>query len=94
MRLSKIEKNVIVSAIKRVDTDAVVYLFGSRVDEKKTGGDIDLLICSERISLDGKLKIKNEIFKTFDEQKLDIVIRADMADPFVQMVLENGIQLI
>ena len=94
MRLSQMEKDVILSAVKRVDPDAVVYLFGSRVDEEKTGGDIDILIYSKRINLDGKLKIKNEIFKTLDEQKLDLVIREDMVDPFVQMVLENGIQLV
>jgi len=94
MRLSRIEKNVILSAIKCIDPHAAVYLFGSRVDNDKTGGDIDILICSETISLDGKLKIKSEIFKRLDEQKLDLIIRNDMADPFVQMVLENGIRLI
>ena len=87
------EKDVILGAIKRIDPDAAVYLFGSRVDKEKTGGDIDILICSETISLDGKLKIKKDIFRSLDEQKLDLVIRNDMADPFVQMILENGIEL-
>ena len=93
MRLSRMERDVIVNAVKRMDPSAGIYLFGSRTDDEKSGGDIDVLICSGTISLDEKLKIKKVIFNTLEEQKLDLVIRSDMADPFVQNVLENGIRL-
>ena len=46
MRLSKKELETIKNSIKDTFGDAVVYLFGSRVDDSKTGGDIDLYIIS------------------------------------------------
>ena len=44
MRLSKDEVNVLKKSIKELDNKAKLYLFGSRVDNNKKGGDIDLLI--------------------------------------------------
>ncbi len=93
MRLTREEKRVIVDAVKKVDPDAIVYLFGSRVDDAKSGGDIDLLIFSSGISFDEKLQIKKEIFNALDEQKLDLVISNDLKDPFVQLALETGVKL-
>ena len=42
MRLNEYEKNTILEAGKAVDPDARIYLFGSRIDDKKKGGDIDI----------------------------------------------------
>jgi predicted nucleotidyltransferase len=43
MRITEHEKNVIVDAVKSADPNAKVWLFGSRVDDSKKGGDIDIL---------------------------------------------------
>lgn len=48
MRLKDFERNAIVSAIKERDLAARVFLFGSRVDDTKKGGDIDLLVLLEQ----------------------------------------------
>ena len=45
MRLSSVQQNIIKSATTKLfGENANIYLFGSRVDDTKKGGDIDLLI--------------------------------------------------
>ena len=44
MRLSSRVKNIILNAIKDNFGDVEVYIFGSRVDDTKRGGDIDIAI--------------------------------------------------
>jgi predicted nucleotidyltransferase len=46
MRLPEAERQAILNAVRSEDPDAVVYLFGSRVDDAARGGDIDLLVLS------------------------------------------------
>ena len=46
MRLIQEEQGVICGSIHKVDPDARILLFGSRVDDQaRGGGDIDLLLC-------------------------------------------------
>ena len=51
MRLEKDEIASIRSVIKLLDSKAKIFLYGSRVDDSKRGGDIDLLVVSESISV-------------------------------------------
>ena len=44
MRLSKRLQNVLLQAIEKSFGNVAVYLFGSRVDERIKGGDIDLAV--------------------------------------------------
>ena len=45
MRLSKREIEAILQVAEDIyGTDVKVYLFGSRVDDSRRGGDIDLLV--------------------------------------------------
>jgi predicted nucleotidyltransferase len=54
MRLSAIEIRHIKEVIHRADREAHIYLFGSRVDDQKRGGDIDLLVISSILTLEDK----------------------------------------
>jgi len=76
-----------------------LYLFGSRTDDQKRGGDIDLLILADRrLTLKEKLQIKTEFYKKFGDQKIDQKI--DIVsftyiedDPFKNYILDYAIKL-
>jgi predicted nucleotidyltransferase len=93
MRLDDKERQAIVSSVKAFDPDAEVYLFGSRVDPKKRGGDIDLLILSQVLTNSDKLAILGRIFEKIEEQKIDLVIAKTSSDPFVRLALKTGVKL-
>ena len=58
MRLKKEEIKTIKDTIKKFDKSAKIYLFGSRIDDNKRGGDIDILIDSPKIGFKELIKIK------------------------------------
>lgn len=93
MRIKEFERLAIVSTIKSLDNNASVYLFGSRVDDKKKGGDIDLLILSSILTSDDKRAIKSKLYELLGEQKIDIVLAVDDSEPFVKIALETGVVL-
>jgi predicted nucleotidyltransferase len=93
MRLKDYEQAAILSTVKSLDSNAVVYLFGSRVDDNKKGGDIDLLVLSDRLTRDDKRAIKMKLYDLIGEQKIDLVLAADDSDPFVKLALETGVKL-
>ncbi|MCE5294696.1 MAG: nucleotidyltransferase domain-containing protein [Chlamydiales bacterium] len=93
MRLTKDEVLTIKSAVLKLDSKAKVFLFGSRVHDHKKGGDIDILILSEKLNFLDKAKIKTFIFEHLEEQRIDITIAKDDSDPFVKIALEEGIAL-
>ena len=79
MRLSKDQIDVIKKSVRaRFGFSAKVFLFGSRLYDAKSGGDIDLLIEHDR-SLDGgslikaKLKTMTDIQFALGDRKIDIV---------------------
>jgi len=93
MRLSEFEINAIKQSVYRLDPEAKIFLFGSRADDTKKGGDIDLLVLSSKIVPSDKIKIKAHLFKKLDEQKIDIAIAADTRKPFVRLALKNGVPI-
>lgn len=94
MRLKPEEIDAIKSTIQNLDREATVFLFGSRVDDSKKGGDIDLLVLSSKLSGgDAKRAIKKELYPLIGEQKIDIVLASDTSDPFVQLALKTGVKL-
>lgn len=93
MRLDENERIAITSSIKELDPQAKIYLFGSRTDPAKKGGDIDLLILSQYLTNSDKLSLKRRIFEKIEEQKIDILIARDTTDPFVRLALKTGVRL-
>ena len=93
MRLSQYQKQTILQVIKQVDTEAKVYLFGSRVDDGKKGGDIDILIHSQSLNKEELRKIKWQLMEQLGEQKIDIIISKDLKEPFVKLIMPTAVEL-
>lgn len=93
IRLDDKEQEAIKSAILEYDPEANIYLFGSRTDPNKRGGDIDILIISKILTKSDKIPILCKIFETIEEQKIDFVFAKDTLDPFVRLALKTGIRL-
>lgn len=93
MRLSQNEIEIIKEAVVRLDPAAKVFLFGSRVDPNKKGGDIDLLVLSSVLKEIDSIKIIKRIYEMMEEQKIDLIITKDLTDPFIQLALSKSIQL-
>ena len=95
MRISEIEKTTIVNAILEKDNNAQIFLFGSRTDDFKKGGDIDILVQSDEIGLLEIVKIKSTIFKHIPEQKIDLLVsKSNETTHFVDFISNQLISLI
>ncbi len=93
MRIKENERKILKESVKERDPDAKVYLFGSRTDDNKKGGDIDILALSQRLTFADKLKIKARIFQSLEDQSIHLVIGRDTTDPFVKIALHEGVLL-
>lgn len=93
MRITEFEKKIIKNAIIKLDGGAEIFLFGSRTDDEKKGGDIDILVISDKIDISDVIDIKFEIFKHLEEQKIDIIVKNTRNDPFVEIVMEKAFPL-
>lgn len=93
MRLAHDEQSAISDAIRQADADALIYLFGSRVDDTAKGGDFDLLVLSKKINLMIKLDILAQLHQKLGERKIDIAVYADATRPFPRMVMQQGLRL-
>ena len=71
VRIDAAEKAAIIHAIKDLDED--VYMFGSRLDKLKRGGDIDLLIYSSQNGLELSEKVSRRFFMECEE-KIDVIV--------------------
>ncbi|MEO8859905.1 MAG: nucleotidyltransferase domain-containing protein [Ginsengibacter sp.] len=86
MRLSAKEISTIKNAVLLFDPKAQMYVFGSRIHDGAKGGDIDILVISEKIGFAEKIKIRTLIFEEIEEQKLDLVVKKDFNDLFVKLI--------
>jgi predicted nucleotidyltransferase len=94
MRLSTEEIILLKDNLAMLSEDAKIYLFGSRVDDFKKGGDIDLLIVSKKLDKKDIRLIRIAFFKKFGEQKIDIIVdNGEFSDPFHKIILQKAVQL-
>lgn len=71
MRLNKQEIEALEKAIEMINGE--VYLFGSRVDDSKKGGDIDILILTSGNLLQISLDVERK-FQMICDEKIDVVV--------------------
>ena len=88
IRLSKLERNALDQAL--AGFQGKVYIFGSRLDQEKRGGDIDILLkpaqATDRYSLKNKVSAR---FERALEQSLDVVV-FDEQSPFCQEIIKHA----
>jgi predicted nucleotidyltransferase len=72
-----------------------VYLFGSRVDDSKKGGDIDLYVVPENQDNlhEKKIKFLTTLDLALGEQKIDVIIAKDPNRPIEKEAIAKGIEL-
>ena len=75
------------------DPQAEVYLFGSRARDEERGGDIDLLIMSQRIGPNERRRMKLRLMDGLGERKIDLVVAKDTEQPFVRIARAEGVRL-
>ena len=96
MRINEHQKESIINAVKNTDPEARVWLFGSRADDSKKGGDIDLAIYSETIHSDvmNVIKVRRYICDRIGEQRIDIVTTSDGKEAMFKLAVSQGIELL
>lgn len=101
MRLTEKQRTILKEAAADCFTSAVtVRLFGSRTDDSKRGGDIDLLIETplsdpKRLAA-ARMCFVSRIYREMGEQKLDILIDypgRTQTLPIYDIARAQGIQL-
>lgn len=81
MRLSKFEADTIKNVAREIwGKEVIVYLFGSRADDRKKGGDIDLYIQlpveqDSKILMLQKARFLGKLDLLLGEQKIDVLIK-------------------
>ena len=95
MRLKKEIISFLTGYTKENFPGAKIFIFGSRTDDNKRGGDIDVLILSEKkLSFSDLSKMRIGFYKQFGEQKIDIINFAFSDDaPFKDIALEHAVEL-
>ena len=85
MRLTSTQRHLVVSAARRAfGADVQVRLFGSRLDDRRRGGDIDLYITTALDDADALVKAKLEFLAELDAnaalagEKIDVVLNSPL----------------
>jgi len=94
MRLSLKEQKEIKKILKDIFGDVKIYIFGSRLDDSKKGGDIDIFLQISK-SIKNK-RVKRAKAKLLLEEKLlkpiDIIIEED-ANNLIKEQAMQGVEL-
>lgn len=94
MRLQEEQIRLLKNKLQSLSNKAQLYLFGSRVDDTKRGGDIDLLVVSDELTEKDLRYLRIEFFKQFGEQKMDIVLdNGEFKNPFTKLIFQKAILL-
>ena len=95
MRLTAADRQAIRATFEKVFGAGEVYLFGSRVDDGRRGGDIDLYLLPEisqgltRKKIEFLVRLKEKI----GQQKIDVVLPARHTRPIDRIAMKQGVRL-
>ena len=95
MRLSTTELNALRSIMSALDPAGLVYLYGSRVDDTRRGGDIDVYLQASRpIDLKTQMRTQYRLELACDT-RVDLLVKnpGQPPQPIHQIATERGILL-
>jgi len=96
MRISIEQIDVITDTLRSSISDASVYLFGSRIDDSKRGGDIDIFLLTEQVvELRDKIRLLSQLERKGIARKVDLVISSPghPNEKIYREVMDKGIRL-
>ena len=102
MRLSITERQAIeIAAREAFPSGTRVVLFGSRVDDARRGGDIDLLVeAPQELEAEDMVARRSRfvarLYRLLDEQRIDVLLACESREdprPVVQAARRYGLEL-
>jgi predicted nucleotidyltransferase len=95
MRLLQKQINTFLDKFYSIFGDGKIYLFGSRVDDSKRGGDIDLYLnpVNRTDLFQKKIKFLARVKRELGDQKIDIVFAEDSNRLIEKEAKKYGIEL-
>ena len=99
MRLSQNEHGIILEIFTTIfDKDDKLWLFGSRTDDTKKGGDIDLMVetslTNSSLIFEKKMSFLVELKMKMEDQKIDLLIKTPTSlNPLFDHIIKTGIRL-
>ncbi len=99
VRLSESQIFKIRESIKSVlGEDIEIYIFGSRTDLRKKGGDIDILVVDKNLSQKGdrfklKIKILSKLYKAIGERKIDLLLTDFPKSDIEKIAITKGVRI-
>lgn len=99
MRLTQFEIETITKlALKHFGKEAEIFLFGSRVSDKRRGGDIDLFVRNKngkKPEVRSKINFLTDLMIYLGEQKIDVVLDNPKrkGTGFLKTITQTAIQL-
>ena len=95
IRLKKNQIDTIKQLSKNIFNSSEVWIFGSRADETKKGGDIDIYLKTKKKEnlLKSKIIFLREFTKLYGEQKVDLLVDNGNYQKEIYEIAQKGIKL-
>ena len=94
VRLTDEEVKKIKELVETFDSEAEIFVFGSRADLNRKGGDLDLLILSDKIGWRERRAIRVGLIETLGDRKIDLIVRGKRSnEPIVRLAREEGVRI-
>ena len=90
MRLTLQQRRDIRACVAGFDPGAEVLLFGSRLDDGRRGGDIDLLVRSRSLDFMGRLRLRIALMDVLGAQKIDIAVDDGRPSAFIALAAKEA----
>lgn len=93
MRLTNQQLEVIKTVVRNTIKEPEIYVFGSRTDDAKRGGDIDILVLGEEhFGVEMILRMKILLKEQLGDRRIDLIYQQKgRTDAFAELVKLEGV---